>query len=303
MAHVGYAARIRRNVGLRSGRRHVSALSRGAGVQLQLLEISPNHLSQKGSAVSSNVAVAAEHPNRRKLERGLLLIEAIGFWSRGGDRPRIGQQGGRRRPEVERKGRRRNRAEKCVENWDAIDAPTRGAASRATSSSAYVSACASLAMYFCAELLTDLRRACRRPSSPVGVSSVRAARAGSHSGVLVEVGRPCSQMGRAIPGTVETAGIATQCATCTCRRQRPGEQLGPRTSTLRRTAMGDDAMRAPVNEHTDESCTAQDRDTRCTLEQAFIARVTRTAPERTDPVPRGRRMLDETDAEQHAGWT
>lgn len=49
----------------------------------------------------------------------------------------------------------------------------------------------------------------------------------------------------------------------------------------------DDAIQATVSEHADEpwQCAAQDRETWHAMEKAFIARVTRMAPDRVEAIP------------------
>lgn len=84
------------------------------------------------------------------------------------------------------------------------------------------------------------------------------------------------------------------------RRQRTGEQGGPWAPPLGKTTMG--RCEATVGEHMDEpwQCAAQHRDTWDSLEQAFLARVTRIAPAR---VPRRRHRLEEIEAEPRTDWT
>lgn len=48
---------------------------------------------------------------------------------------------------------------------------------------------------------------------------------------------------------------------------------------------------------------AQDRDTRHAMEPEFLAWVTRVAPDRVAPIPRGRHMLEEPEAELVTDWT
>lgn len=65
-----------------------------------------------------------------------------------------------------------------------------------------------------------------------------------------------------------------------------------------------DTIQATMSERTNEpwQCAARDRDVCHSMEQVFLARVTRMAPERVGLVPRGRHMLEEAGAEQSMDW-